>query len=133
MTSRNIIMIAWVIDEFGLCIWINEPCRLILIHIVFGTSDKIQRRYCRKFWEITYDYDNPLLNIGGLYSLRSLKTGCYIWFVIDSVLKCWSWWLTCRWNSSGGRNNALLMRTCACVHVSLRTRREDHKNYSSAQ
>jgi len=55
MTSQNIIMIAWAMDEFGLWDWwavyadIDACC--------FGIRDKIQRRYCRKFWEIRYDYD----------------------------------------------------------------------------
>jgi len=49
MTSRNIIMIVWAMDEFGLCIWTGELCRLILMHVVFGLRDKIQRSCCWKF------------------------------------------------------------------------------------
>jgi len=41
MSSRNIIMVVWVIAEFELCIWIDEPYRLILIYVIFETSDII--------------------------------------------------------------------------------------------
>ena len=49
MTSQNIIMIVWVMNEFRLCIWISEPCKLILLHVVFRIRDKIQRDAAENF------------------------------------------------------------------------------------
>jgi len=35
----------------------DKPCGLVIICMVIGQSDKTQRRCCRNFWEINYDYD----------------------------------------------------------------------------
>ena len=59
MSSQNII-----INCVGDClvIYVNEiddnSCRLILIYVVFGTSDKIKARCCRNFQLLYEKKDN---------------------------------------------------------------------------
>ena len=45
----------------GSCYWIDKPCRLLLIYVIFLTSDIIQGDVVEIFKEFRDDYDNMLV------------------------------------------------------------------------